>query len=303
MKFFVSIACLVWLFTSINIDDFYLYVNKLNYKSLFIYIFLINILFFLGGIRWRYLINGACNKTYVSIAQSSVLSLIGNFFNQILPGQVGGDIVRGFLLYRGTFDSELAVITTLLDRGMGFLSLIVLTIFLFPFIPNSIEFSIEFFIYMIISTIILIILLFTWRPYRINNFFSKVYKYLDILLADPRLLFITVSISIIIHLLTVAVLYMIAIDVGVNVSYFTLLILLPLMYIVTSLPISIGGIGVRESIFVLFLGLYHVSEGAAIYISLAWYFSVLIAALPGGVLFVLWRTTHLKQEVEVDVNT
>jgi glycosyltransferase 2 family protein len=63
-------------------------------------------------------------------------------------------------------------------------------------------------------------------------------------------------------------------------SYF--LILFPIVYLATVLPISIGGIGVREGVLVYFLSQSGVPTSDAISLSFLVYMNRMISALIGG---------------------
>ena len=63
-------------------------------------------------------------------------------------------------------------------------------------------------------------------------------------------------------------------------SYF--LVLFPIVYLVTVLPISLGGLGVRESILVYFLHQAGVTASDAVSLSFLIYFNRVFAALIGG---------------------
>ncbi len=56
--------------------------------------------------------------------------------------------------------------------------------------------------------------------------------------------------------------------------------------LITMLPISLGGLGVREGGFVYLMGPYVGVEGA-ISISLLYYFANILASLPGS--FFIWK--------------
>jgi hypothetical protein len=67
-------------------------------------------------------------------------------------------------------------------------------------------------------------------------------------------------------------------------EFFWLLIVMPLSFFVTALPISLSGLGIRECVIVGILRLFHVDASQAVIFSLMLYFSKVPVALAGGIL-------------------
>jgi glycosyltransferase 2 family protein len=77
-------------------------------------------------IRWRILIQ---SQGYpVSLSRLNGLYLIGKFFNNFLPSNVGGDVVRGYELGSYTKDLGAGMASVLVDRFTGFVMLVVMAI-------------------------------------------------------------------------------------------------------------------------------------------------------------------------------
>ena len=67
---------------------------------------------------------------------------------------------------------------------------------------------------------------------------------------------------------------------------------MPIVATVTALPISVGGAGLREGLFIKILGaLYATSEPIATLISLSGFLMVVFWSLIGGVVYLLYRST------------
>jgi glycosyltransferase 2 family protein len=79
--------------------------------------------------------------------------------------------------------------------------------------------------------------------------------------------------------------------VGIGVSPLVYIILGPILFLVTMVPVTVNGLGVRESFFVLFLGRFGVAPDAAFAVGFLFFAITIAAALPGG--FVLaWRSVR-----------
>ncbi|MGH7822607.1 MAG: lysylphosphatidylglycerol synthase domain-containing protein, partial [Candidatus Binatia bacterium] len=108
----------------------------------------------------------------------------------------------------------------------------------------------------------------------------------------PRWILVSVGAQ----LIVVVVVWMIAhaLALGVPLSYF--FVIVPLVGIVESMPISIFGIGTRDVSYVYLLGLVGVEEARALSLSVAYLMLTILYALLGGVVFAVRRreAAHLS---------
>jgi len=88
--------------------------------------------------------------------------------------------------------------------------------------------------------------------------------------------------------------YLISEALGLGIPPISFFLIVPLATFVMMLPISINGIGVRESTFVFFFGAFAVSSAAAIAFSWIVYGMVVIQGLLGGIVYTLRRETAQK---------
>jgi glycosyltransferase 2 family protein len=79
--------------------------------------------------------------------------------------------------------------------------------------------------------------------------------------------------------------------VGIDVSPLVYVILGPILFLVTMVPITVNGLGVRETFFVLFLGRFDVSSDAAFAVGFLFFAITMAAALPGCAILA-WRSVR-----------
>src|SRR5262249_23321161 len=79
--------------------------------------------------------------------------------------------------------------------------------------------------------------------------------------------------------------YCIALSLGIALSAGVLLAAMAMVLLVTSIPISIVGLGVREASMVTMLGMLGVSKELALLLSVEIGLLTLLVSLPGGVLW------------------
>jgi hypothetical protein len=81
--------------------------------------------------------------------------------------------------------------------------------------------------------------------------------------------------------------YIIALALGLNIAPIYVLLFVPLTGVIQVLPISLGGLGVREGAMVWLLGQVRVAEVVALTWSLLYYSLGVINALIGGIVYLL----------------
>jgi uncharacterized membrane protein YbhN (UPF0104 family) len=100
----------------------------------------------------------------------------------------------------------------------------------------------------------------------------------------PGCLLRTLALSIVIHVGVGISLWLLARDFVPEAPLSAFLILAPLVTLVTTVPISLGGWGVREGAMVTALGLVNIAPSVALAVSIQFGLIMLIVGLPGGVL-------------------
>jgi uncharacterized membrane protein YbhN (UPF0104 family) len=84
------------------------------------------------------------------------------------------------------------------------------------------------------------------------------------------------------HIFQLTLQMLLARALGVVVPFWYLLLCIPLVHILSALPVSFGGIGVRESGYVVFLSLVGIDRDKALAFGLVWSTIVFAAGVLGG---------------------
>ena len=73
----------------------------------------------------------------------------------------------------------------------------------------------------------------------------------------------------------------------------------PAVSVITAIPISVAGLGIREGGYVFFLGLIGIREPAALAFGLVWFTIMALGALPGGLLLLVRKGRGRRSGSEV----
>ena len=272
-----------------------------------------------GGLRWRSVLHAMGAR--LSVVNAIRLFYVGAFFSQTLPSAVGGDPVRMYMSYRQGLSLRESINGVLLERVVTVLALIIVVVATQPwFIPQVDHPSVD----LIEPTIIIIVIialigvslllnfnrlpiaLMRWRAVRgLGNLSVDGRKVFLSQRNLPRVLFwggvthINISISV----------FLLAMGLDLDVSLVDCLALMPLVVMIMTIPISIGGWGVRETAMVAFFGLVGIPSEGALVLSVLVGFVGIIAALPGGIIWLFGRENSdgidyqaLKQEFQIGKN-
>ena len=103
--------------------------------------------------------------------------------------------------------------------------------------------------------------------------------------ARRRLVLIVLLASILFQIIVATVNYFLFAAFDVPVPLAACVLLTPMAFTITMVPVSLSGMGVREAAYAFFFGLVGVGAEAAVLVSLAFFVLVALTSLPGAFLF------------------
>ncbi len=282
----VLIACIVYLIYIVDFGDLFNNIlNRLPGWVLIITIILSVFRLWLNGIRWK-MVNTDFSKQLKNWDYFRY-TMISSSFNLVMPGALGGDIVKAIWVGNDISSNKTRnILSVFFDRMMGMSSVLFLGLLAFILSP-FLNFNFKT---IVLSIAIIVVILFTllvayvkkgrfeyilkkWKPHR--NIFSKIRNILFIFndsvvfyIKKPRIFLGAFLLSFVIHISWFTVNYLIAHFLDINISFFDISMISCLVWIITAIPISISGIGIREVSYISLLHNYGVSADAAIGLSL-----------------------------------
>jgi len=252
----------------------------------------------IGALRWYLLLRGLHRG--VSYAGILRLTFVSDFIGYFTPGSLGIEALRLYGMARTTSDLALTATSMLIERMLSFLALIVLVLaaltFLLPGLPPEIGYlawlglailGIALFGLMAPTSRQLTLWLLSHpRLLRVYDAAQKVHRSLDQYRARPDVLFATFAISLVAQLARCAIVAIGAAAFGVHLSFVLFLVIVPVIALITMLPISIAGLGVRELGFVYLFGQVGMPAEVALSLSLLIRLVMIVLAMPGAWFYV-----------------
>jgi hypothetical protein len=131
------------------------------------------------------------------------------------------------------------------------------------------------------------------RAGRIRESLKNLHQELHYFRNHKRVLFKNAMLSAFIQAVYPLSSYLIALALGVKVSIIYFLVFIPIIGTITLLPVAIGGLGLRENMFVFYFRQAGVPEGLSVAVSLVGFGFLVIHAAIGGLIYVL--TVHHRR--------
>lgn len=248
-------------------------------------------------LRWRGLL--AARGTEVPYAFLYTSVLVAGFFRQFLPSIIGGDAIRGYDAWRAGASPAASALSLVVDRVLGLLALVLFALLAGAIASRSLdalpgsELWIGAGLIALCATIA--VLAGALPPLSRDavaesgpgaKILAKLLGIIDALGAYRErrsALWRGIALSVVLQGLVVVFYWTLGQALGLGLPFVAYLSIVPIAIVVMMAPVTINGIGLREMIFVLLLGLWSVDKAAAL--AFAWLeFTVFLGfGLIGGI--------------------
>jgi len=308
LRISISIILLVILF-KLNKIDIHTLINDVKGADKFLlavgFIIYFSV-YLLGFLRWQMLLKAA----EMAIPSKKLISSFcgGIFFSIFLPSTIGGDLVRTADLAGHTKKTKEVIASVFLDRLSGYTGLVfvILPAILLGrnLVLDKVVFSSVFAI-IILLIVILLVLFNNFIYYKITKFLTApgagkikeklkdMHREIHIFRNHKRMIIYNLALSFLIQLIGPVSIYFIGLSLGIKISLIYFFIFIPIIGAITLLPIAIGGLGLREGLFVVYFAKAGVIKQLALVMSLLSFSFVVFYAAIGGLIYVL--TVHHRR--------
>jgi uncharacterized membrane protein YbhN (UPF0104 family) len=250
------------------------------------------------SMRWWLLLLASRAAGQVGFALTLRATFIGLFFGQILPGVVGGDAVRAWVAYRSGLRPGFVVSSVLVDRLSAVLGLVALGLVSFHLATTS--GSRELWIAAAVAGGVLVgatAACIAFLPFllgRLARRWDRLHQVFDLSVMVRKGLLsgrgaVAIGISTLGHVLTTYAVTVTGAALSIPTRLEEALAVVPLSLLISAIPISVAGWGLREATMVLGFGAFGMQAEDAAILSIWLGLSVLLSSLPGGVLWLMSR--------------
>ncbi len=297
IRLIVSVLVLAALFTQVSIQDVVDNLRRVPLAFVLFAWFYYALCQWISAYRWQLLLRA--KDVRVSLSELFSFYMIGMFVNNFMPGSIGGDIVKSYYLFKRTRKLEITVVSVFLERFTGLLGLCFLALGALaigyrylhsPMVVASVIGS---------AVILVLIVLMLWQlpklaaripivsrlvPKRIIASAGELYAALSSYRHHAPTIFVAIGISTILQLMFAAYYAIASIAMGIPIDLIYFLLFLPAVTLVSLIPLSLGGLGIRETAMVVLFGAAGIARADVVAVSLTIHIINTLLSLWGGVL-------------------
>lgn len=312
----ISVALLILLFRGIDGKTLFKLIRNSDKLLLFYAACTFFLMYPLALLRWNMLLKAS--KIHLPLKRVIMSFSGGVFFNVFLPSTIGGDFMRSMDLAKHTQKTKEVIATVLLDRLSGYVGLVFLSLLALLLGFKLIEDKVVFFFvsFLVIFLALVLIVLFNKRIYsRINKFLHatrkdtgksglstlekirgaliNLHQEMHYFRHKKKVILNNLGLSFLIQVLSPVSFYLLGLSLGVKINIVYFFVFLPIIGAITLLPISIGGLGLRDASTVYFFAKVGVIKDLSFAMSLLNFSFILIFGSIGGIIYVF--TLHNRR--------
>lgn len=294
-----TIVSLVLISLLIYAVDFNSFINEIKKTRLLFLI--IGLSFSIPGIllstyKWQILLQ-AHGIQQVGFWHLWRLYYIGMFFSNFLPTEVGGDVIRSYNVGKASGRQAEAFAAVTMERMTGLVAMVIYS-FAGIFLNWSFATRLGLIQIGLLGLAIMMVALFLlfhkgfarWAKRKLE--IGPVKKMIDKLkgfylsLADyskkPSLMANAMILSVVFQFLAIASVHFLLLAIDISVSFSMLILIVPMVSLISIIPISINGIGLREGAFVFLFSQIGVAPSESFAVSIFYRIASLLPSLFGG---------------------
>jgi glycosyltransferase 2 family protein len=260
----------------------------------------------LGALRWWLLLEGA--GIHVPARDSIRPYAISFVLNILLPTAVAGDALRTWVLGRRSGRLLGAAAATVVDRLTALACLFVVGWVAYAVDPNAVPGSVLVAFAWVTAGLAVALVLAVMAavgvrplvhrlPERVANMIRESWRIVRGWAGSGRLVLSVAALGLMYQVLVVTVFVLAAKTVGVELSFALAAVSTPIVVLATLIPISVGGLGIREGGFVILLGQAGIDAADATVLSLLSATTIVIASAAVAGATYLFSSVETEPEV------
>jgi glycosyltransferase 2 family protein len=294
IKILISVALLYLALRKVNLSDLASRIDiaSLGWIGLAIAVTFLQI--FIGALRWCQ-ISAECGAP-LATKEATRFNLIGTFFNQTLPSSIGGDAVRLWLVARSGAGWRAATYSIFVDRAIGLIALAIVIVASLPWSYSLIRdpggrSALLFIDFAALASGVGFLILGRLPWPWLKRWWGTHHLHACAVIAN-RVIFSrkrgpTIAVlSILVHVLAVVIAWCVVESISAPVAFGQVFQLVPPVMLITMLPISIAGWGVREATMGLAFGYAGLMTNEGVNVSLLFGAVSFIVGAVGGLAWI-----------------
>lgn len=258
LRFLITFSLLFIIYHKIDLKSVKNVLAHADYFYLFVALFIFIISNITGAIEYYFLLKSHYKNKPIQFFYIIKIYLFSAFFNNFLPTNVGGDTVKIYKLIKAGHKKEIIFSSILWDRFIGIIILILMSLITGFILLKQflLLFALFLFVFLALIFVLLInkfnlgklILKITSRIHntKIQYFLKEFFISFKTYLKKSFNIQLFYLISIITQFLKIYFNCYVAKALNLPIAFLAILFVMPIIGIISALPISINGFGIRE---------------------------------------------------------
>jgi glycosyltransferase 2 family protein len=252
--------------------------------------------------RWRMLMRPL--MPVLSLSNLFGIYCIGLFFNLTFPTVVGGDVVKMYYAGKPSRKYAQSFAATFLDRDAGMLAMMIIACVaisshpvIVPRVPVTLIIWSVFAVFILGNITIfaprshrrMTALLRRFHLARVAAKVDAISNAFQIMGKQRILLLLSLLISLVNQLLVIAVTWIMALGLRIQVPVSYFMVFVPVITLISMIPISLNGMGLREYAFMSLFGAIGVAPVSCIALGLLSSLFIILSSAPGGIIYIFYK--------------
>jgi len=302
IRIIISVAIILYMLSKISFSEIWciLQNSRLDYLILAFSFIIMGV--FISSLKWKLLLSTKSIKArYIELVR---FYFIGMFFNSVMPSTIGGDMIRGYESSKEYGNKSKVFSSIFMERFTGLIALISFAIVgLFLEISKFCRTGVILILFILIgATIGIAILIYDKKNIKffkclylpILNLFERFdlkdkseefYDAVNDYKNHRSVISTSLLLSFIFQFISISYTYIMALSLNININFTYFFIFVPIITCITMIPVSIGGLGIREVSYVYLFTKVGMTISEAFTISIMRFFLALVVSLIGGLIY------------------
>lgn len=242
-------------------------------------------------------------KFNMRFGRTLIIYFISLFFNNLLPTTVGGDMMRVVYTMKNRRADSLA--TVLVDRILGFIGLFILALLAVLYLLIQ-EKETEFLPFMITGLTVVVVITYVFFSEKAYAFISPMINKIRVFKLGERInrlheagtdfggawgvITLCIVLSVLIQITLAVAPFFVLLGMGnFEVGLLPFFIYVPIINVISMIPVSLNGLGIRENSYVLLFSRVGLDGEVSFAMSLVSFFIIFVFSLVGGIFFISYK--------------
>lgn len=308
-KIFITVMLMSLIYSQIDFNTLKDKLLSVDTTSLF-YAFICHLIaYLLFAIRYTFMLSQLCKiNNYLVFSKWYYFGL---FCNNYLPTSFGGDVVRIYFLRKQNYSLNDLIVSSFSDRLIGFASILLMGLVAIVFNPFLFELNAQYIVsiiaFLVLATIGMFFIVRMIMKYESSSdkIVSRVVKKTQEIIhvfstynKKRHRILLALFISFTAQVFIIMCYSFLGYGLNLELGFMTYFAIIPIVFLATAIPITVGGLGIREGALISLLGLYSIGYDDAAALSVLYLMVITTLTLP-ALSVPLFRNRELEVQVPV----